>query len=74
MVGHILTEVFLIDDDRDEAQDDTGMTVGVTMQFQLSEYFLNKEKIFFESEIFNGVWYFRAEQILSFHMEQKVQR
>ena len=31
MVGHILTEVFLIDDDRDEAQDDTGMTVGVTM-------------------------------------------
>lgn len=29
--SHILTEVFLIDDDRDEAQDDTGMTVGVTM-------------------------------------------
>ena len=31
MVGHILTVVFLIDDDREEAQDDTGMTVGVPL-------------------------------------------
>ena len=31
MVGHILTEVFLIDDDRDEAQDDTEITVGVPL-------------------------------------------
>ena len=31
MVGHILTEFFLIDDDRDEAQDDTEITVGVPL-------------------------------------------
>lgn len=31
MVGHILTEIFLIDDDRDEAQDDTEITVGVAL-------------------------------------------
>ena len=31
MVGHILTVVFLIDDDRDEAQDDTEITVGVPL-------------------------------------------
>ena len=31
MVDYILPEVFLIDDDRDEAQDDTGMTVVVPL-------------------------------------------
>ena len=53
MLNYILTEAFLIDDDRDEAQDDTGMTVVVPLLVTvvswlfgvMAESFLNKRKL-----------------------------